>query len=63
MKKKKKSNPVKKVKAKKKRSSCHLDDFACRVYSFCATKKCALRGARLRSKPAGDCRNALWGDY
>lgn len=52
MKKKSKFKKVsKKPKAKSKGSSCPYDDWACRVYSFCGTQKCANRGHKLRNAP------------
>jgi len=29
-------------------SVCPYDDFACRVYEFCGTKKCSKRAEKLR---------------
>lgn len=36
------------MKKKKQKHECPYDDFACRVYSFCDTKKCHERGEKLK---------------
>jgi hypothetical protein len=41
--------PKKKKKRKDPFIPCPYDDHACRVYSFCGTKKCETRGKRLSS--------------
>ncbi len=41
---------IMKRKKKKNKKKCPYDDWACRVYSFCETKKCYERGEKLKHK-------------
>ena len=45
---KKKKKPV------KKKSECPYDDWACRVYGYCGTKKCMKRQEKLKKQGEGE---------